>query len=411
MKRVLIVDDAIELGRMLKDTLKTVYPEILVSLVPSAEEALLEASRLTIDLLVTDLRLPGMTGLELIRKIRVRQPNVKVILMTGVAQDDRMVQQRTEVNPDIFFRKPISAGDFLGAVEQLLSIGQGQGQPAVVSQVGETSQDIVLRELEALLPGEAVGPKGTHKGKTAPLRKGTGGLSADPAQTPAEEGLSGVLSRLRGSLGAFSAMLLDESGHPVAQAGDLPDPDISGQILPSVMAALSAGAKISYLLGQVSTRSVQAYRGDLFDMMIAPVGQYSLLMALRPGRSSMRLALAFEEAINAQTELAEALDAMGLHVHSAAEAGAPETLRAESGDQQEDQAEEMPAEILETPLGQDPSLEKFEELFSRKQTGQLSLQDPDSFWEQVETGEHSDLSQPGMLSFDQAQKLGLLPEE
>jgi CheY-like chemotaxis protein len=409
MKRVLIVDDAIELGRMLQDTLKTVHPGIAVSVVPSAEEGLLEATRLTIDLLVTDLRLPGMTGLELIRKIRVRQPNVKVILMTGLAQDERMVQQRTEVNPDIFFRKPITASDFLEAVDQLLSIGQTP--PPDPARAGETTQDIVLRELEALLPGEAVVPAGGPKGKTAPLRKGTGSLPAEPIQTPADEGLSGILSRLRSSLGAFSAMLLDESGHPVAQAGDLPDPAVSAQLLPPVMAALSAGAKISYLLGQASTRSVQGYRGDLFDLMIAPVGQYSLLMALRPGRSSMRLALAFEESINAQNELAEALEAMGLHVHSTAEAGAPETLRAEVDESEEGQADEMPAEILETPLGQDPSLEKFEELFSRKQTGQLNLQDPDTFWEQVETGERGDLTQPGMLSFDQAQKLGLLPEE
>lgn len=84
MKRVLIVDDAIDLGRMLQDALKVMHPEIPITVVPSAEEALLELTRFSFDLLVTDLRLPGMNGLELIRKIRVRQPNIKVILMTAL---------------------------------------------------------------------------------------------------------------------------------------------------------------------------------------------------------------------------------------------------------------------------------------------------------------------------------------
>ncbi len=66
MKRVLIVDDAIDLGRLLQDAVKTAHPEVPILVVPSAEEALLEFSRLTVDLLITDIRLPGMSGLELI---------------------------------------------------------------------------------------------------------------------------------------------------------------------------------------------------------------------------------------------------------------------------------------------------------------------------------------------------------
>src|SRR5512146_3240026 len=129
MKRILIVDDAIDLGRLLQDALKTVHPDIPISVVPSAEEALLESTRFTIDVLVADIRLPGMTGLDLVRKIRVRQPNVKVILMTGLRPDDRLFKQKDEAAPDIFLRKPIMTPDFLAAVDQLL--GEPPGTPAV----------------------------------------------------------------------------------------------------------------------------------------------------------------------------------------------------------------------------------------------------------------------------------------
>jgi hypothetical protein len=219
-----------------------------------------------------------------------------------------------------------------------------------------------------------------------------------------------VLSRLRGSLGAISAMLLDDRGKPVAQAGDLPDLPVEAQFAPPLLASLSAGAKISYLLGQATTSLVQAYRGTTVDLVVAPTGQYTILLALPTGRSTVRLALAFEEALNAQTEITAALDAMGLRVQTAVETGAPELIMAEMGVAAELTGEQVPAEVLESPLGQDPGLEKFEELFKKKKTGELRMQDPDSFWDTVSAGS-KEVSQPGVLSFEQAQKLGLFPSD
>ncbi len=65
---------------------------------------------------------------------------------------------------------------------------------------------------------------------------------------------------------------------------------------------------------------------------------------------------------------------------------------------------------METPLGQDPGLVKFEELFKRKKTGELRLQDPDSFWDSA-SSERKEISQPDVLTYEQAQKLGLVPPE
>jgi hypothetical protein len=230
----------------------------------------------------------------------------------------------------------------------------------------------------------------------------------EPAQTPAEEGLSGILSHLRGSLGAIAVLLVDERGHSVAQAGELPDPEMSDQLFGPLIAALSASLKISYLLGQSTVQSVQAYRGAVLDVIAAPVGPYSLLVATRPGRSTTRLALAFEETLEAQAELGMALEAMGLRITTAAETALPE---AQSAGETADLESAIPEEIMDTPLGQDPALEKFEELFARKKTGVLRLQDPDDFWNQVSTGESGEVTQPGVLTFDQAQKLGLVPDE
>ena len=89
---VLIVDDQRDILRLLHSTLDTLKkPEIKVFEAPSGEEALLESSRRKIDLLVTDYKLPGMSGVELMHKIRVRHPEAKVVLITGMT--DRKVRE------------------------------------------------------------------------------------------------------------------------------------------------------------------------------------------------------------------------------------------------------------------------------------------------------------------------------
>ncbi len=407
MRRVLIVDDSIDLGRSLQDALKVTYPDISVAVVPSAEEALLVSTRFSFDLLVTDLRLPGMNGLELIRKIRVRQPGIRVILMTALRPEDKLFRQKEEVKPEIFIRKPLTPSVFLDAVEQL--IGAPSAADPVSSEPGAhpAPPDAVLNELAAIMPGEPVEPK------PVPDKAMAGRLALPPDQAPetGETGLSGILRELRSRSNALSALLLDERGRPVARAGDLPGDVLEEQLASPVMAAMSAGEKISYLLGQTAYQSVQAYRGADLDLVLAPVGQYALVVALKPGRSALRLALAFEEALVAQAELASALEGMGLRLPSIMEAGAPQEILAQIGAPGQPAEPEIPSAILETPLGQDQELEKLEALFLQKNTGQLVLEDPDAFWDSAELQEGGEVSAPGVLNFEQAQKLGLLPPD
>jgi DNA repair protein RecN (Recombination protein N) len=94
-------------------------------------------------------------------------------------------------------------------------------------------------------------------------------------------------------------MLMDDRGHSVAQAGDLPDTAIVSQLVSPLMASLSSSEKISHIFGQDLSKSVQGYRGSSVDLVAAPVGQYALLIWLRSSRSALRLAIAFEEALNA----------------------------------------------------------------------------------------------------------------
>lgn len=464
MKRVLIVDDAIDLGRLLQDALKVSRPDTPITVVPSAEEALLEASRFQFDLLVTDLRLPGMSGLDLIRKIRVRQPGIKVILITALMPEDRLVRQKDEVRPDIFLRKPITVGSFLESVESLIGAPEApeedygiavQTTPIIAHEAAvektieqrpsEESEIHIdknrgaeplagsIRELETTTPGTPDELRGVKK-ITGPLRNLAesvtrelpGGVIPDIADVPIPvviekesrpevESVSSIITRLRGELGAIAVLVVDERGNLVEEAGDLPEETPKEQLLPAVMAAVSASARVSYLFREKFYGSVQAYQGSKYSLAFSPVGEHVLAAVINSGHSALRLALAFEEMLAVQKELLASLN--GLRAKAPPAVEQPAELDIEeipfglTRTLSEAEIVEHLSETLPAPE-QDSSLEQFEDMVVRRLTGQLDVADADDFWEKASSQVVEEINSPDMLSYDQAQKLGLVnPDE
>jgi CheY-like chemotaxis protein len=84
-RNILLVDDQRDIVRLLHSTLDTLKnKDIKIFEAPSGEEALLESTRQEINLLITDYKLPGISGVELMHKVRARHPEVKVIFITGM---------------------------------------------------------------------------------------------------------------------------------------------------------------------------------------------------------------------------------------------------------------------------------------------------------------------------------------
>ncbi|WP_322507988.1 response regulator, partial [Anaerolinea sp.] len=84
LRRILVVDDARDVGRMVQEALRSAYKGVPVVYAPSAEEAMLETSTMAVDLMIVDIRLPGMSGFDLVRRVRARQPEMQVIMITGL---------------------------------------------------------------------------------------------------------------------------------------------------------------------------------------------------------------------------------------------------------------------------------------------------------------------------------------
>jgi len=110
---VLVVDDNHELAENLAEILGMRGFAAVVA--NSAEEALPRALTDGADLLVTDFRLPGMSGAELVRRLREKREGLRAIVMSAYT-DDTTVAAARDAGAD-FLPKPVD----LGALSRMLS--------------------------------------------------------------------------------------------------------------------------------------------------------------------------------------------------------------------------------------------------------------------------------------------------
>ena len=82
--RLLLVDDEPHVTGALSLQLEA-REDLDVYIANSAAETLNVLRKTRIDLMVSDIRMPGMTGLELLSRVQKEQPDCKVILLTGYA--------------------------------------------------------------------------------------------------------------------------------------------------------------------------------------------------------------------------------------------------------------------------------------------------------------------------------------
>src|SRR5258706_7322784 len=116
--RILIVDDQRDITRMLRAALETLGRGYVIVDVPSAEEAQLEFRRGPVDLLITDLRLPGISGLELIQRLHKASSESHMLVISGYADETSRAEfKRLGAT---FIAKPLDLQDFLQSVQDIL---------------------------------------------------------------------------------------------------------------------------------------------------------------------------------------------------------------------------------------------------------------------------------------------------
>ncbi|HLK69533.1 MAG TPA: response regulator [Bryobacteraceae bacterium] len=126
-RRILIVDDAEEARGVLAIALQTVGGAT-VETTDNAEDALRRMTNERVDVLVTDVRMRGMSGLDLLSRLRESgcRPTCGAVVISGET-DPELPRLARACGADAFFSKPFSASAVRKSVISLLEGCDGGG--------------------------------------------------------------------------------------------------------------------------------------------------------------------------------------------------------------------------------------------------------------------------------------------
>lgn len=229
------MDDAQRIVHFFSVSLERVGDEYEVLGAFSAEEALELMGEERVDLLVADLRLPGLDGLTLIQQARDRIPGLPAILFT--AFDSEEVRSEAErIGVDGYLVKPFSIED-------------------------------LIEEVTGALPGHELAPP--------PPR-----LSLSPERL---EGLTQPLSELRFEAGAQCVLLADVLGNILVLDG------ITVGFDPATLVTLLAGGhaptmELAKHLGEEDHQSLHYHEGNRLDIYSSNVGDSHVLIIVNDRR-------------------------------------------------------------------------------------------------------------------------------
>ena len=115
--RLLVVDDEANQRRMLAGILSRAGYEVVTA--EGGQQALAALAEARFDTLLTDQRMPGMDGLELLDRARSAQHDLPVVLMIGYSEGESSARL-AELRPDAFVHKPFHPDLLIETLEALL---------------------------------------------------------------------------------------------------------------------------------------------------------------------------------------------------------------------------------------------------------------------------------------------------
>jgi LmbE family N-acetylglucosaminyl deacetylase len=179
--RILLIDDDLALGAYLARVLRT-HGRFEVTHELDAGSALRSLESEQWDLLITDIEMPGMTGLELVAKVQRVAPDLPIAVLTGHPTVDYAVTAlRRSVSE--FLSKPIAAEDLIGRATALIEEGRRartQDRESVLA-IGAHPDDIEIGAGGTLLAHRSAGDtitvltlsRGSRGGEDRRIREST----------------------------------------------------------------------------------------------------------------------------------------------------------------------------------------------------------------------------------------------
>lgn len=167
--RLLLVEDKDSFRRLLVQALSPTPWQVRATGDPEEALSWLEAE--PVEVLVTDLRLPGFSGLELIRRARRLAPSMRVVMMSAFGEPKDIVEA-IRLGADDFLPKPFDLDVFLALVDRLGALAGAPppdpAEPWVALSPAMRALDAALaRAADSEVPTLFWGPGGSGRGRCA----------------------------------------------------------------------------------------------------------------------------------------------------------------------------------------------------------------------------------------------------
>ncbi|MCH8533581.1 MAG: sigma-54 dependent transcriptional regulator [Flavobacteriaceae bacterium] len=130
MKSIYLIDDDVFFNKKLTSFLKD-RGYFVISFV-DAESAFENLDQYIPDLIVTDLRLPGMDGIEFLKKVKLNYHQLPVILITNYS-DVRTAVQSIKIGAYEYVSKPVKSHELLSLIEKAIELSQQPNQEHVLA--------------------------------------------------------------------------------------------------------------------------------------------------------------------------------------------------------------------------------------------------------------------------------------
>lgn len=121
-QKVLVVDDSLFIRSSLIQTLESEGYEMVGS-VPTGEEALEIVEQLRPQLVILDMVLPDMTGIDVLKVVKKHYPETKVVILSTMAQQSVIVEAKA-AGADRYLIKPVSENDLIEALNEIFTAGK-----------------------------------------------------------------------------------------------------------------------------------------------------------------------------------------------------------------------------------------------------------------------------------------------
>lgn len=120
--KVLVVDDEAPVRDLFNDLLKK--ENCIVTSVATGEEAMVKINTEDFDIVLLDIKLPGISGMEALRQIRTSKPDLIVIMITGFGYDDDLIKKSQELGCSGYIGKNLPIPQMINSFRMFLKFAK-----------------------------------------------------------------------------------------------------------------------------------------------------------------------------------------------------------------------------------------------------------------------------------------------